>query len=115
MARLKAAPPILRPGPSRFGPAPWTNEAERSAHRREVNPWRKWYDEPEWRRLAAKVKAEALFTCAMCGHIGGRLVADHIKPHKGDRALFMDETNLQCLCKPCHDKHKQAEERRAGW
>ena len=34
-------------------------------------------------------------------------VVDHIKPHKGDEALFWDAGNLQSLCKPCHDSTKQ--------
>lgn len=40
-------------------------------------------------------------------------VADHIRPHKGDMALFLDRANLQSLCKPCHDSHKQAQEHNA--
>lgn len=28
--------------------------------------------------------------------------------------LFWCDTNLQTLCKPCHDRVKQAEERRTG-
>lgn len=39
------------------------------------------------------------------------LVADHKTPHRGDVALFWDEQNLQCLCKPCHDRDKQRAER----
>lgn len=41
-------------------------------------------------------------------------VVDHIIPHKGDKALFWKRDNWQPLCKPCHDRAKQAEERRAG-
>lgn len=40
-------------------------------------------------------------------------VADHIKPHRGDRGLFFDPANLQSLCKSCHDSHKQAQEHNA--
>lgn len=40
-------------------------------------------------------------------------VADHIQPHRGDMALFLSEANLQSLCKPCHDGHKQAQEHTA--
>ena len=43
-----------------------------------------------------------------------QLVADHIRPHRGDEALFWDPANLQCLRKWCHDRAKQAAERRAG-
>ena len=34
-------------------------------------------------------------------------VVDHIKPHKGDQALFWDPANHQALCKACHDSHKK--------
>lgn len=30
-------------------------------------------------------------------------VVDHIVPHRGDKALFWDESNWQSLCKRCHD------------
>ncbi|WP_436096656.1 HNH endonuclease [Bosea sp. LjRoot237] len=36
---------------------------------------------------------------------------DHVKPHKGDEALFWDQDNLQSLCAACHNRHKQREER----
>jgi 5-methylcytosine-specific restriction endonuclease McrA len=53
----------------------------------------------------------------MCGWIGGsetsRLVADHIRPHRGEEAAFWDLGNLQCLCKACHDGEKQRIERAA--
>ena len=31
-------------------------------------------------------------------------VVDHIIPHRGDDALFWDQSNWQALCKKCHDK-----------
>lgn len=120
MARLKGIPStrLGPPPPSRFGPAPFASEAERSRHRRETVAWRAWYDTPEWRRLSWAVRVEACFTCRMCGRIAaekGASVCDHIVPHRGDRGLFFDRSNLQCLCKTCHDGRKQAEERAAGW
>ena len=30
-------------------------------------------------------------------------VVDHIRPHRGNRALFWDQSNWQPLCKECHD------------
>jgi len=41
--------------------------------------------------------------CARHGRVSAATVVDHIKPHKGDRALFWDRDNWQPLCKPCHD------------
>lgn len=39
-------------------------------------------------------------------------VVDHIQPHKGNKALFWNRANWQPLCKPCHDRAKQSEEKR---
>jgi 5-methylcytosine-specific restriction endonuclease McrA len=39
-------------------------------------------------------------------------VADHVIPHKGNRALFFDPRNLQTLCKEHHDGVKQSWEKR---
>lgn len=40
-----------------------------------------------------------------------QLVADHVQPHRGNLELFWSEGNLRTLCKPCHDRDKQSEER----
>lgn len=47
--------------------------------------------------------------CVMCkaqGRVHAAEVVDHIIPHKGDEALFWDESNWQSLCKPHHDTDK---------
>lgn len=49
--------------------------------------------------------------CAALGHVEAATVVDHVKPHKGDEALFWNTGNLQSLCKACHDRHKQSEDR----
>lgn len=49
--------------------------------------------------------------CAKQGRTTAAEVIDHIKPHKGDMALFWDSSNWQPLCKHCHDSHKQREEK----
>lgn len=81
-----------------------------------VDTWRAWYKTAEWQRLRWDTLVRAAFTCARCGLIeaSADLVGDHIRPHRGDRALFFDPANVQCLCKTCHDRHKQREERAAG-
>jgi|SRR5689334_12130038 5-methylcytosine-specific restriction endonuclease McrA len=86
-----------------------------SSSQRNSLPWRAWYSSSRWRRLRLKIFKQDLFTCQMpeCGQIIGdvsRLVCDHRKAHRGDASLFWDETNLQTLCKPCHDRRKQREE-----
>lgn len=80
---------------------------------RNAAPWRAWYKLARWRKLRWAVLVRDLFTCQTCRRLEGDtslLVADHIRPHRGDERLFWDEANLQTLCKGCHDKAKQAEE-----
>lgn len=62
----------------------------------------------------AQLEREPL--CRLHGELGQVVaagVADHTKPHRGDEAIFFDANNLQSLCKPCHDAHKQAQEHQA--
>ncbi len=48
--------------------------------------------------------------CARHGKVTEATVADHIKPHRGNRKLLTDLANHQALCGPCHTK-KTAEGR----
>lgn len=78
-------------------------------------PWRRWYNTARWRALRLAIFTRDRFTCQMqgCGRLEGNtslLVCDHMKPHRGNEALFWDEGNLQTLCKSCHDGKKQAAE-----
>ena len=48
--------------------------------------------------------------CVMCqadGRVEPATVVDHIKPHRGDSAMFWDRSNWQSLCKRHHDSDKQ--------
>ena len=133
MARITTIKPRVKVPPMRLA-AP-RDEAGRSRYRDQNDPWRPWYRTARWRDLRADVLTDAQFTCVMCGWrdeamyqmhamlapLGAwkrgmirspLLVADHIKPHKGDEALFWMRNNIQCLCKPCHDGDKQAADRR---
>ena len=49
--------------------------------------------------------------CGQEGRVKAASVVDHVIPHKGNEALFFDAGNLSSLCKACHDRHKQSEER----
>ncbi|GAA4218581.1 5-methylcytosine-specific restriction endonuclease McrA [Sagittula marina] len=84
------------------------------------NAWHKWYNTTRWRKLRWSVIEAANFTCQRlgCGRIEAdtsKLVADHVKPHRGDAALFWDRKNLKCLCQSCHSGAKQREEAAARW
>lgn len=76
-------------------------------------PWANLYKRKRWLDLRASVlRQEPL--CRYCKALGietKATVVDHRKPHKGDLRLFFSRRNLQALCKPCHDKHKQRKER----
>lgn len=42
-------------------------------------------------------------------------VVDHVRPHRGDQALFWDRSNWQSLCATCHSSVKQRQESGGGW
>lgn len=95
-----------------------TLEVDHDTSRKQRHKWRAWYGTARWQRLRWSILERALFTCVRCGRCFGdtsQLVADHIEQHKGDPGKFWDEANLQCMCKGCHDRDKQREERAGGW
>lgn len=65
-----------------------------------------------WRRISQEfLKAHPL--CAECernGRVTPAACVDHIKPHKGDPALFWDQRNWQPLCHVCHSRKTAAED-----
>lgn len=71
--------------------------------------WHYLYNLKEWKELRlAQLRAEPLCRyCRAAGKDTAANIADHKKPHKGDRKLFFDPTNLQSLCQPCHDAIKK--------
>ena len=72
------------------------------------NEYKYLYKTSRWRLMSIEQRTRQP-TCVMCG--ANAEVADHIRPHKGDEALFFDPRNLQSLCKRCHDSHKAMMER----
>lgn len=85
------------------------------ATNRSEPPWRRWYKLARWRVLRLQIFLRDGYRCQRkgCGRLEGNtalLVCDHIRPHRGNAALFWDEANLQTLCKACHDADKQREE-----
>lgn len=74
--------------------------------------YHKLYSTARWKRLRlAQLALQPLcrMDLEMSRIVPGEVV-DHIKPHKGDMTLFFDPSNLQTLCKACHDGHKRAQE-----
>lgn len=96
--------------------SPTNNERERSRYRDATQPWRAWYKTARWQRLRMSILVRDAYTCQMCGSTWtdtSFLVCDHVEPHRGDEDKFWAGP-FQTLCKACHDKDKQREERRHG-
>ena len=113
MGRLRQLKPRLSETKGRLSSA--SSEQDRSRLRDASIIWRAWYKTARWQKLRWSALVKAAFTCSRCGRLEAdtaQLVADHDVPHRGDEALFWDAENLKCLCKPCHDRVKQSEERR---
>ena len=88
------------------------------AGRRASAQWHGWYSLPIWTDQLRPAQLLREPFCRECVRRGVRTwatVADHITPHRGDWALFIDPANLQSLCETCHNRktaREMAEERR---
>ncbi|WP_283149743.1 HNH endonuclease [Silvimonas soli] len=82
-----------------------TYDAQRgsSAKRGYGTAWRK-------ARAAWLRKHPLCVECEQQGVLIAATVVDHIKPHKGDMALFWDRDNWQSLCKSHHDRKTATED-----
>lgn len=94
-----------------------TYATDAHGHSKQAEPWRPWYNTKRWRDLRSEILLRDMYTCARCGSLEGNtalLVCDHKRAHHGDPDLFWSETNLQTMCKPCHDGPKQRQDRGGG-
>jgi len=88
------------------------------AARRASAEYHAWYGLDIWTddlRSAQLLREPFCRECAKHGERVRATVVDHVKPHSGDWALFVDPANHQSLCKHHHDQktaREQAEERR---
>lgn len=124
MGKLTSLPPRLTPLGSRLTQLPRQEaEAQRFRIRDQQVAWRKWYYTARWKKLRSMVLVRDAYTCQKTGIIcsgqypaGNSPVADHIRQHHGDEALFWDISNIQTVSKAYHDSVKQSEERqKPGW
>ena len=110
--------PCRHPGCQALTREGWC-ERHRPQHKRRVSAqYHAWYSLPIWTdRLRPQQLLREPF-CRECARAGIRTratVADHVRPHRGDWALFTDEANLQSLCKYHHDQktaREMAQDRR---
>lgn len=123
MPRLKYLPPLLRREPPRLKREAFA-EPERNRKRYQEQPWRKWYGTAEWQRLRLEAFERDGYICQRSGEMcikGGTgqepnaPVCNHIIPHKGNRELFFNLDNLECVSKRVHDSLIQAEEKAPGF
>ena len=88
------------------------------AARRASAEWHGWYSLRIWTddlRPAQLLREPWCRECAKRGVRTRATVVDHVKPHKGDWALFIDPANHQSLCEHCHNRkpaREMAQERR---
>lgn len=86
--------------PAPIPTASWRKDKGSSAERGYDSRWRK----------AREIFLRSNPLCVMCeveGRAEAATVVDHITPHKGDQALFWDQSNWQPLCKLHHDSDKK--------
>ena len=87
--------PTFRPGRTAQATRPTAND--------------RGYDYRWQKARAAFLRAHPLCrSCQSAGRIESATVVDHIKPHRGNDALFWDHDNWQALCKACHDRKTRA-------
>ncbi len=118
MGRLagRSVPPRLGGGHYRIaGRAPSLDELRSSSDHRKL------YKDPRWEPLRQQALKRAGWKCEQTGvlligkrHAPNSPVVDHIRPHRGDPALFFDLGNLQAVSKAWHDREKQRQERSGG-
>jgi 5-methylcytosine-specific restriction enzyme A len=117
MGRLKTIPSRLTALAPRIGRMPG-DEAARLRERDQTVSWRAWYKTERWRKLRHEILLRDTYRCQQTGVLcigkypaDNSPVVDHIKPHRGDEALFWDASNLQTVSKAYHDSEKQRQER----
>jgi len=78
--------------------------------------WHALYCYKQWQHLRKRqlIAQPLCVYCSQLGRVTAANTVDHVIAHKGDRSLFFDETNLQSLCKACHDSHKRSLELRGS-
>lgn len=72
----------------------------------------KLYGSPAWRRLRQTIFDRDGYECQLCHRATSEPIADHIKPHNGNMALFFEIDNIQTLCPTCHSGRKRIQETR---
>ncbi len=85
-----------------------TLEAKREYDSMRRSARKRGYD-TRWDRASKNFRAlhPLCIGCLAVDRVTPATLVDHIKPHKGDRALMWDQGNWQAACAPHHDAVKQ--------
>ena len=117
MAR-KPLRPCKHPGCAELTRDGWCSRHKPKHQRRSSAEYHGWYLLPIWTddlRPAQLLREPFCRECAKQGIRTRATVVDHVRPFRGDWALFVDPANHQSLCKHHHDQKtakEQAENRR---
>lgn len=70
-----------------------------------------YYSKKEWKQLRRSILITTPLCecCKLYKQATEATDVDHILPHRGDRELFLNTTNLQALCHSCHSSKTGAE------
>jgi 5-methylcytosine-specific restriction protein A len=95
-------------------------QTARTRHVATSSPSKGWYDSAWEKRRRAFLAmhpdcgmrpnglAPVMSQCAERGHSTRATHVDHVRPYRGDRALFDDPLNVQGLCASCHSRKTKA-------
>ena len=102
--RLRSLRSSLTPLPPRVAPtsSAWVGGVRPTSSTKQGYGYR-------WQQArAAFLREHPLCQCPDCDDGRRRVVpsdvVDHIQPHRGDPALFWDQSNWQAMAKRCHDR-----------
>jgi len=112
---MPSKPPTFRPGRKTARQAKQERDRAHDRKRAKEQPWRTWYNTPEWRAVRAIVltRDPACVMCLVLGKVTPSTHVDHKdKDKKKDRGYFFNPLNCQGLCATCHNSTKQRLERR---
>lgn len=99
--------PCRHPGCSELTNDTWCPNHKPKTMRKSSADYHAWYGLPVWKgnlRPTQLMKEPFCQECLKSGVRNKATVVDHIKPHRGVWALFVDQGNLQSLCKNHHDQ-----------
>ena len=110
---LKPLRPCKHPGCPEVTREGWCPKHKPKYQRGASAAYHGWYLLPIWKdRLRPNQLLREPF-CRECARRGIRTTAtvvDHVQPHCGDWAKFIDPGNHQSLCKSCHDRKTALEQ-----